>query len=150
MQVKITNFFLKNPFSTDNKEPNMMFVYSALHEFKKLKTPTTVAYNVVKSIGVVEKSVKECESTRVALCESLCEKDAEEKPIIEKNNYKFTEENKKEFHVKWQELLNTEITLDIFPINKSDIENVKEINIACFETLLKHGFIKDDTISEEK
>ena len=145
MEIKVTNFILNNPFGVKQLDAQLMFIYPALQEFKKLKTPTIVAYNVVKSIGVVEKALKEYETTRITICESLCEKDKDDKPVIEGKIYKFTEENKKEFQLKWTELLNTEITLDIFPINQSDIDSLKEINIHCYETLLNNGFILDDS-----
>ena len=143
MEIKVKNYLLKNP-NSEQSENELVFIYPALQEFKKIKTPTKVAYSIVKTIGIVEKAIKEYEKTRIAICESLCEKDEKEKPIIEKNAYKFTEENKAEFNLKLNELLNTEITLDIFRINQSDIDNLKEINIACYETLINNGFINDD------
>ena len=141
MEIKATNFFLNNPFATPDSEVQLGFIYSALQEFKKLKVPVSTACNVVKSIASVEKAIKEYETTRLIICESLCNKDENGKPIVEENKYKFTKESHDEFNRKWQDLLNTEITLDIWQINQSDIKDVKEINISCYETLLKYGFI---------
>lgn len=142
MQVKITNSVLNAPYNI-NAEQSLSFIYPALLEFKKIKVPVPVAYNIIKSIGVVEKAIKDFQETRISICETLCEKDGDNKSITNSDKYKFTEENKKEFDSKFKELLNSEIIIDIFPINNSDIISVKDINISCYETLLKHGFIKE-------
>lgn len=141
MEIKIKNFFLKDSFSESKND--LSFFYNALQEFKKLKAPVSVASNTVKTIGVLEKALTEYEGTRAVLCEGLCERDDNDNPVVENNNYKFTEENKKEFNLKFNELLNTEIALDICNVKQDDIKGL-DINIACYETLLKYNFINAD------
>lgn len=152
MRIEVTNFSLNNPFKNENKsgENQLIFIYPALIEFKKLKAPTNVAYNIVKSIKSVEQAIQDYDNTRISICESLCDRDAQDKPIIENGKYKFTTERQIEFQEKWQELLNTKVSIDIFEIKQSDVNNIKEINISCYETLLGYGFIKDDIYNPEE
>ena len=145
MEIKVTNFILADHFASPNTPHRLEFIFPSLQEFKKLKVPTNTAYNIIKSIGVVEKVLKEYNDTRVMICESLCEKDEKGNPKVENNKYVFTKENQNEFNNKWTDLLNTEINLDIWQINQSDLSHIKEMNITCYETLLKYGFIKEDT-----
>lgn len=150
MQIKTTNFLLKNPYVSPNPDSNLSFIYPALQEFKKLKTPARVAYNIIKSIGAVEQAMKQCDDTSTTILKSLCDNDENGNPISESGKYKFSENNLEEFNNKIQDLLNSEITIDIFPINQSDISNIPEVNIQCYETLMIHGFINDDTVQVEK
>ena len=103
-----------------------------------------MAYNVVKSIGAIEKALYDYNSTRIAICETICEKNEKGECIKDNGKYKFVGDGYSEFSKKWLELLDTEILLNIFPINQKDIADIKEINITCYETLMKHGFIQED------
>lgn len=145
MEIKTTNFLLKNPFDTKNSDSKLFFIHPALQEFKKLKTPTKVAYNIVKSISSVEGALQEYEKTKIAICESLCERDERDIPVAKSGRYVFSEDSEKELNIKVGELMNSEITLNIFPVNQSDINDVKDMSIECYETLMRHGFIIDDT-----
>lgn len=146
MEITATNFELTDHYLAPGNEPRLEFIYPALQEFKKIKTSVPVAHNVVKSIGSVEKALADFNSTRTVICEQLCERDAKGECVKEGGKYKLSVENQIEFNIKFRELLNTEIKLDIFPINQSEISAIKEINIACYETLLRHGFIMEDAI----
>lgn len=150
MEIKVTNFVLTDHFCGPNNEPSLNFIYPALQEFKKVKAPVSVAYNIIKSIGAVEKALADYENTRKAICEQLCDKDKKDNPIIESGKYKFSDENYREFQKKWHELLNTEVLIDIWSFPKKDTEDIKEINIYCYETLMKYGFIKEEVKTEMK
>lgn len=150
MEIKIKNHSLENTFNSKNHESDMEFIYPALLEFKKLKAPVNVAYNIVKSIKVVEQACKDYNDTRISICESLCEKDETGKTSMQDGKYKLAEENTIEFQNKWEELLNTEIILDIFPVRQSELKGINEVNICCYETLMRTGFIIDDTKVEVK
>lgn len=150
MEIKVTNYLLTDHSLTLDLQAKMRFIHPALQEFKKLKVPVSVAYNIIKSIGVVERAIKDYDSTRIAILESLCEKDAKGTSVVEEGKYKFSGNNHSEFNKKWQELLNVEISLEIFPISHKDIVDIKEINISCYETLMKYGFIQEDIQLDEK
>lgn len=49
---------------------------------------------------------------RTTICVSFCEKDKENKPIIENDNYKFTPENLKKANKEIETLWNEEITIN--------------------------------------
>lgn len=150
MIITVTNFRLKNSKNSFAFDDNLFFISSAFASFKRLKTSTKVAYNTVKSVKAVEEAIKDYEKTRISICESLCDKDLKGRPIIENGNYKFSEEAKREFDLKFEELLNQEITIDIFPIKQEEIEDLKDINIECYQTLSEIGFIQIDEIKEHK
>lgn len=142
MEIKATNFALTDHFPKG--APRLDFIFPALQEFKKLKAPVSVAYSIIKSIGAVEKALIDYDETRKIICESLCDKDNNDKPVIEGGKYKFSGENLAEFNAKWNELLNTKVSIEIRQINQEDINHIDEVNIACYETLMKFGFIKDE------
>lgn len=142
MEIKVTNFALTDHFVQGTLK--LDFIFPALQEFKKLKVPVNVAYNIIKSISAVEKALIDFDETRKAICESLCDKDEKGKPISENEKYKFTESNLIEFNTKFNELLNTEVVIDIRQINQKDISHIEEVNITCLETLMKFGFVKDE------
>lgn len=142
MKITVTNFTLKDHFSPVNQPPMLEFIHPALKEFSRLKLPVPIASKMTKNIMKVEDAISEYEKTRINIVESLCERGEDEKPIIEGNKYKFSDDAAKEFNEKWNELLNTEITLDIKVIDESEIEKF-EINGTCYQTLVKHGFIKE-------
>lgn len=142
MEIKIINGLLDSPeYFTGEQKLN--FIYPALLDFKRLRTSVQVAYNIVKSIKEVERAIKEFTDTRLSICESLCDKDENDKPKVENRKYVFSDEGQKEFNQKFQQLLNTEITLNIWPVDNEEILAIKDINITTYETLLKHGFIKE-------
>lgn len=149
MKITVTNFVIKDHFSPATQPPMLEFIHPALKEFSRLKLPVPIASKMTKNIIKVENAISEYEKTRINIVESLCEKGEDEKPVIEGNKYKFSDEAGKEFNEKWNELLNTEITLDIKVINESEIEKF-EINGTCYQTLVKHGFIKEKEEPAEK
>lgn len=144
MEIKVTNFTLIDHFKNPNIDSSN-FILPALNEFKKCKMIVSVASKIVKNISTVNTALLECDKIRIVIAESLCERDGD-KPVTVVNNgvskYKFSDEGYKEFNEKWVQLLNTEITIDITPINELDIENL-EVNVACYQTLVRHGFIKE-------
>lgn len=149
MKITTTNFVLKDHFSPTTQPPMLEFIHPALKEFSRLKLPVPIASKMTKNITAVETAISEYEKTRISIAESSCEKDKDEKPITENNNYKFSEEGLKEFNTKLNELLNTEITLQIKVINESEIEKL-EINGTCYQTLVKYGFIKEKEEPSDK
>lgn len=149
MKITVTNFILKDYYSPINQAPLLEFIHPALKEFIRLKIPVPIASKMTKNITAVETAISEYEKTRISIVESLCEKDENEKPVTENNNYKFSEEGLKEFNHKLNELLNSEITLEIKVINESEIEKL-EINGTCYQTLAKYGFIKEKEEPSDK
>lgn len=139
MEIKIKNFFLQDTFSPNRDDKS--FLWNALNEFKKLKVSIPVAYNTIKTINNINKALEEYNAIRISIADELCEKTEDGKKVIENNQYKFSEENLKEFNTKINDLLHTEIYLDVWSIKQSQIDNLKDIEINVYETLVKYNFI---------
>lgn len=144
MKIKVENYFLRDPVIQTNGSQNMGFIIVALNEFKYLRASTRVAYNIIKSFREVERAIKDLEETRIAVCQSLCQKDEEGNLIQINNQFQFSEDGKIEFATKYQELLQQVVELDIFPIQNSDINDLPNVSVAAYETLLKFGFIQEE------
>ena len=142
MKITVPTWSLQDNFPEPNQPLKLDFIHPSLKEFLKLKMPVSVASKMSKNIIEVEKALTEYEKTRIIIIESLCERDADDKPVIENKNFKFSPEGYKEFAEKWNELLNTLVDIDISPVNESDIEKL-EINGTCYATLSKYGFIQE-------
>lgn len=139
MELKIKNFFLQDTFSPNRDDKS--FLWNALNEFKKLKVSIPVAYNTIKTINNINKALEEYNAIRISIADELCEKTADGNKVIENNQYKFSEENLKEFNTKINDLLHTEVNIDVWSIKQSQIDNLKDIEINVYETLVIYNFI---------
>jgi hypothetical protein len=61
---------------------------------------------------------------RVGICEKYCIKDADNKPVIEKDSYKFDDENKTPFYNELAQLFEVEVELKWNPIKIEELGNI--------------------------
>lgn len=84
--IKIWNVLESIHFSDLNKK----FSYCIIRNKKKFKDEI----DALKEVQAPNEKFLEYERKRLILCENLCERDESGKPILEKNNYVFTPENR--------------------------------------------------------
>tara|TARA_R110000787_G_scaffold11722_9_gene38488 strand:+ start:1085 stop:1495 length:411 start_codon:yes stop_codon:yes gene_type:complete len=96
----------------------------------KEDTPISHLLNIAENLERIEVNTKSFWSTREKLLEGLVEKDKDGKPkqeVGESGNaeYVLTNENKAKWSVKFQELRETEIEVDLHTIEKKNLEGAK-------------------------
>lgn len=83
------------------------------------------AIKLLKNLENLKAETDRFEKVRIRILEKYCDKDEDNKPIIENNSYIFNNENSKTEMVKEvNELLIGEISIDIEEIPFSAIENI--------------------------
>ena len=85
------------------------------------KLPISTAYNIRKLGDVLFQEFKQTEGIRLKACEEYCENDETGKPLKTKREdgreeFVFTDENRKLFNEEMSELLNQEVDINIRPI----------------------------------
>jgi hypothetical protein len=81
-----------------------------------LKLPAKVSFAVARSVDKLTSNEKTVEEQRKKIIESVCEKDAEGKPVMEEKDggqmYKIT--NPEEFAKQYNELMDAEADVELF------------------------------------
>lgn len=74
------------------------------------------------------------EKSRMEIINTLAEKDAGGKLVLEGNEYKFSAENRPKFTEEYNKLIEEECIIDILPSSEKDIPEIKSmINISTVE-----------------
>jgi len=121
-----------------NDLEGIKFAYAISKNKKMLKDEIESLQEIIKP----SKEIEEYERKRINLCEKYAEKDKNNKPIIEDNRYKFINDDKDKFekdikilmdenkellekqnkkNEEYLKLLEEDIEINLYKINKSDI-----------------------------
>lgn len=98
----------------------------ALNELVTYKMPAKISYSIAKATKVINDELPLYEKTRTAKAEEYASKDADGKPIIEDNQYKFEAAALKAYSTELESLLNQ--TFDI-QIDKISIDALGDAEI---------------------
>ena len=97
-----------------------------------------------KFIKNIVDEYKTKEEDRVKICEALCVKGKDKKPIMKNNNYQFTPENIPKFQKEFEALLSEKVTLTLLPIDAKLI--LKLIDNTKYEPEIGEVEIIDEQI----
>jgi len=131
MNIKISNAELLNA------------LVPGLQELAAVRTNGKIAYNVAKTLKSCDIAVSAFNDQKKLVLEASCEKDEAGKAKIEKNEYLFaTPEDKEKAIQDINDLIKTEIDLDIYPIDIADFQTLQDVSAG---TILRLGrFVKDE------
>jgi Ser-tRNA(Ala) deacylase AlaX len=131
MTIKISNAELLNA------------LVPGLQELAAIRTNGKIAYNVAKTLKSCDVAVTAFNDQKKLTLEGACEKDEAGKPKIEKDEYVFASPEVKEKVIQdINELIKTEIELDIYPIDITEFQALEGVSAG---TILRLGqFVKDE------
>lgn len=78
-------------------------------------------------IAVLMAKQNEINENRVTILNEICEKDADNKPILESGQYKLSDENSKKFQEEFQKLMEEDCIIDVAPSMEKDISDIKSM-----------------------
>lgn len=131
MNIKISNAELLNA------------LVPGLQELAGIRTNGKIAYNVAKTLKSCDIAVTAFNEQKKIVLESACEKDENGKAKIEKSEYVFSTPEVKEATIQAiNDLIKTEIELDVYPIDIADFQALEGISAG---TILRLGqFVVED------
>ena len=129
----------------------MMIIMPTLAEIKKLPMNVRSSYNLVKSARGMEEALKAFEDTRMNILLASCKKDVNDKPVVIENQYQFDSDDvKDEANAKIKELVDTPVTINVWPIAFAEIESVKGLTTGQLDILLKYSLVLEPEMEPVK
>lgn len=126
MIVKITNAELLNA------------LVPGLQELAGMKTNGKIAYNVGRTLKSCDTAVNAFNTQKKVILETAAKKDKDGNAIIEKNEYVFPSDKIKTKTIEeLNDLLTTEIDLEVYTIAPSDFEALENVSAGLFLRLDK-------------
>lgn len=96
-----------------------------LNELLEREIPAKVSYWLARFLEKVNKELTAMDKARMNLVNQYADKDKDGKPIIENDQYKFSDNNMAEFTKEFNELLDEEFDIDFKPIKIDSLGDIK-------------------------
>lgn len=117
------------------KEKEVSKHFSDLAGMGNLTFPSKLSFAISYNLEKLQKECERIEKERKKLCEQYADKDEDGNPIMEKSvingtetqTYKMSDENRKTFNDEYNELLDTEVDIEIRTVKSEVIERCEQV-----------------------
>lgn len=137
------------------KEREVKEHFSRLAQVSDLVLPSKLSFAISYNMEKFQREFNRIEKEREKLCERYADKDEDDRPIMvnsmvdgmKKQTYKMSEENSKLFGEEYEDLLDTEVDIEIRTVKKGVLERCEETeryNIPSVSQLFALSFMLED------
>lgn len=99
-------------------------------------------------ITILSTKAQEVEKNRMEILNGVCEKGEDGKPIVDKNEYKLTDEARKKFGEEYAKLMNENCIIDVTASLKMDLGPIKDmINNSKSELNIDQTKVVEDVLA---
>lgn len=137
------------------KEREVKEHFSRLAQVSSLVLPSKLSFAISYNMEKFQREFNRIEKEREKLCERYADKDEDERPIMvnsmvdgtKKQTYKMSEENSKLFAEEYEDMLDTEVDIEIRTVNKEVVERCEDVdryNIPSVSQLFALSFMLED------
>ena len=117
---------------------------------KVLDYPMAFAKGRVKNrlMSILAQKAQALEKNRIEILNTLCDKDKDGKPVMEKGSFKLSDKNKKKWDEEYQKMMMEDCIIDVTPSIKSDLGPLKDIiNTSTVELDTQQTVIVEEIIT---
>lgn len=117
------------------KEKEVNKHFSDLAGMGNLTLPSKLSFAISYNLEKLQKESERIENERKKLCEQYADKDEDGKPIMEKSiingtetqTYKMSDENRKTFDDEYNDLIDTEVDIEIRTVKSEVVERCEQV-----------------------